>query len=175
MLSKGYACPFYNDTQIVLENMIRLRVADREVHEYLGREGHVKTMVGGVEGEPINSRYHYGIFKARFMTEWAQSSTEKPDFKFGDMVSFEQRIDRCAALGDDNPFYLYWREYPLRLKDSDHGLFVGYRTLKNGFVEERPDGSRNKFIMDRTLKVALVCKNGNTAPRRYSIHGMRKI
>ena len=161
---------FRGETKDALENMVRLRVKESVGIDYLMKLG---------IGNEVKCKYTYQLFKRRFITQEMQNSIGTPDFKFGDFVTFENRIDKnlifsiTNGLDERKPYYAYWRQYPLEKNDTGRGLFVGYRTLRNGWVHEI-EGSSNQFKPDMYLKVALVCKNANTGPRRVAIQGMRK-
>ena len=175
-MNKQYS--FTDEEVIVLSNMVRLDVKDKVAIDYI---------IGSIKSR-IWYAYHYKLFKIRLSAKKRKDEKPVPDFEFGDHVVFEKRMARNGLTSivnsfsaDVQPSYLYWEETPLLKSDTGRGLFIGYRTLRNGFVHrfEADVGnvtarSAGDFESDITVKVALVCKNGACAPLRVSIHGMRK-
>ena len=53
--------------------------------------------------------------------------------------------------------------YDLALKKPKEGIFLGTRTLRNGYLVSDCEGS-HYFVADETIKVALVCTGKNKNP-----------
>lgn len=92
--------------------------------------------------------------------EYKERFPEHKPIKFGKRITVSAEYRRhwkrkprnkVSPVGTD---YKYWSI--LEWKQSRKGIFLGYRHLRDGYVERSYDEG-NYFVMDNQIKVALVC------------------
>jgi hypothetical protein len=88
------------------------------------------------------------------------------DIEFGGWVSFHQELKRRHETRYSDKIHpAYWRVWkPTKLKDDPRfGIFIGTRTLQNGYVDYDYDAG-NIFVPKEYVTVALVCCGPRSNP-----------
>lgn len=111
------------------------------------------------------------------------------ELKFGQRVIVDSKYSRWWKKCEDprelellpskrKYEYKYWKEELLPInnktgKSARNGIFLGYRTLRNGFVNRYHDGTT--FDALESIKVALVCLSRTENPIYVPIKNMKLL
>ena len=93
------------------------------------------------------------------------------DFTFGDRVSVSQKYKRVTKHIDHGKDYRLWRMWKPEEYKKTNCIFLGFRRLSNGVVEEDYEYG-NTFNPKEHFKAALVCADEKSKPVYVPIESM---
>lgn len=85
--------------------------------------------------------------------------------KFGDTITITNRLIRkCGKAKWNDGYARQPKEWVTMDMPAVDAVFLGWRHLGNGYIEYGMGDDPATFILESTIKVALVCVNEKTNP-----------